>query len=96
MDWETHPTFFELTLALAMRTFSEAEAEVVVLETGMGGRLDATNVVMPEVSVITPVALDHTQWLGETIAEVAGEKAGSSSRGAGGVGAAIAGGGSGA
>ena len=74
--WETHPTFFEITLALALLVFSEAGVEVVVLETGMGGRLDATNVVIPAVSVITPVALDHTQWLGETLGEVAGEKAG--------------------
>lgn len=75
-DWETHPTFFEITLALAMSVFAEKRVEVVVLETGMGGRLDATNVVTPEVSVITPVALDHMQWLGETLELVAAEKAG--------------------
>lgn len=75
-DWETHPTFFEITLALALLVFAEADVEVVVLETGMGGRLDATNVVTPAVSVITPVALDHTQWLGETLQLIAAEKAG--------------------
>jgi len=75
-DWETHPTFFEITLALALLVFAENKAEVVVLETGMGGRLDATNALTPVVSVITPVALDHTQWLGETLDLVAGEKAG--------------------
>jgi dihydrofolate synthase/folylpolyglutamate synthase len=75
-DWETHPTFFEITLALALWVFAESGVEVVVLETGMGGRLDASNVVTPEVSVITPVALDHTQWLGETLELVAAEKAG--------------------
>ena len=75
-DWEVHPTFFELTLALALRVFSEESVDVVVLETGMGGRLDATNVVTPEVAVITPVGLDHTQWLGGSLREIAGEKAG--------------------
>jgi dihydrofolate synthase/folylpolyglutamate synthase len=75
-DWETHPTFFELSLALAMRHFLNESCEVVVLETGMGGRLDATNTVQSEVTVITPIGLDHQQWLGETIREIAGEKAG--------------------
>lgn len=74
--WHPHPTFFELTLAIALDWFDRAGAEIVVLETGMGGRLDATNVVTPLVSVITPIALDHQQWLGETIALIAGEKAG--------------------
>ncbi len=75
-NWETHPTFFEITTALALGHFAERECEIVVLETGMGGRLDATNAVQPVVSVITPVALDHQQWLGQTIGEIAGEKAG--------------------
>ncbi|HEU4679800.1 MAG TPA: Mur ligase family protein, partial [Terrimicrobiaceae bacterium] len=74
--WAHSPTFFELATALAVRHFAEAGCELVVLETGMGGRLDATNAVVPLVSVITPVALDHTRWLGTTLAEVAGEKAG--------------------
>ncbi len=62
--WETHPTFFEITLALALLVFEQAGVEVVVLETGMGGRLDATNVVTPEVSVITPVALEQHAMAG--------------------------------
>ena len=75
-DWDHAPTFFELTTALALAHFQRAKCEVVVLETGMGGRLDATNVVTPAVSVITPIALDHQQWLGATLAEIAAEKAG--------------------
>lgn len=75
-SWDHQPTFFELTTALALAHFQREECEVVVLETGMGGRLDATNVVIPAVSVITPIALDHQQWLGATLAEIAGEKAG--------------------
>ena len=75
-DWETHPTFFELSLALAMRHFLDEGCEVIILETGMGGRLDATNAVGSNVTVITPIGLDHQQWLGETIREIAGEKAG--------------------
>lgn len=74
--WDPHPTFFELTLALALDWFDRSGAETVVLETGMGGRLDATNALKPLVSVITPIALDHQQWLGNTLAEIAGEKAG--------------------
>ncbi len=75
-DWDHSPTFFEITTALALWQFAREQCEIVVLETGMGGRLDATNAVTPLVSVITPIALDHTQWLGETLAEVAAEKAG--------------------
>lgn len=71
-----HPTFFEITLALAMRWFRIRECEVIVLETGMGGRLDATTAVPADVCVITPIGLDHTQWLGETLEEIAREKAG--------------------
>ncbi len=74
--WEHAPTFFELATALALLHFDAANAEVVVLETGMGGRLDATNVVTPRVSVVTPISMDHSQWLGTTLGEVAGEKAG--------------------
>jgi len=73
---ETHPTFFEITLAVAMRWFSEKEAELIILETGMGGRLDATTAVPADVCVITPIGMDHTQWLGDTLAKVAAEKAG--------------------
>ncbi len=75
-DWEHTPTFFEITTALALAWFQRQNADWVVLETGLGGRLDATNVVTPSVSVITPIGLDHTHYLGTTIAEIAGEKAG--------------------
>jgi dihydrofolate synthase/folylpolyglutamate synthase len=74
--WDPHPTFFELTMALALDWMDRSGAEVVVLETGMGGRLDATNALTPLVSVITPIAMDHQQWLGNSIAEIAAEKAG--------------------
>jgi dihydrofolate synthase / folylpolyglutamate synthase len=73
---ECHPTFFEISLALAMKWFRECGCEMIVLETGMGGRLDATTAVPADVCVITPIGLDHTQWLGETIEAIAGEKAG--------------------
>ena len=74
--WDYQPTFFEITAALAAWWFDRAGAEIVVWETGMGGRLDATNVVTPLVSVITPIGLDHQKWLGDSIADIAGEKAG--------------------
>ncbi len=73
---ETHPTFFEITLVLAMRWFRVRECEIIVLETGMGGRLDATTAVPADVCVITPIGLDHMQYLGDTIEEIAMEKAG--------------------
>ena len=73
---DPHPTFFEISLALAMRWFRERECELIVLETGMGGRLDATTAVPADVCAITPVGLDHMQWLGDTVEEIAAEKAG--------------------
>lgn len=69
-------TFFEFTTALALLHFQRSGVEWVVLETGLGGRLDATNAVVPELCLMTPIALDHTAYLGATVAEVAGEKAG--------------------
>jgi dihydrofolate synthase / folylpolyglutamate synthase len=75
-DWDPHPTFFEITTALALLHFQEHKTEFVVLETGMGGRLDATNVTQPIVSIITPIDLDHQKWLGNNLAKIAGEKAG--------------------
>lgn len=75
-QWEIHPTFFEITLAVALLEFCEQDCHIVILETGMGGRLDATNAVQSTVSVITQIGLDHQQWLGETIREIATEKAG--------------------
>lgn len=73
---EAHPTFFEITLAVAMRWFNERGCELIVLETGMGGRLDATTAVPADVCIITPIGMDHTQWLGETLGAIAAEKAG--------------------
>ncbi len=70
------PTFFETVTAIALRYFEEQKVDVVVWETGLGGRLDATNVVVPLVSVVTNIAFDHTQYLGETLAQIAGEKCG--------------------
>lgn len=69
-------TFFEFTTAMAFLHFRKKKAEFAVIETGMGGRLDATNLIIPMVSVITNIALDHTAWLGSTIKEIAAEKAG--------------------
>jgi len=116
--WDPHPTFFEITTALALKYFSEAatrpknferqllpesgplpspsplpsvrgerskvrgkskpsaEIEIIILETGLGGRLDATNAVQSNVSVITPIALDHQKWLGDSLEKIAAEKAG--------------------
>ena len=76
VDWEPHPTFFEVTTALALKHFGDARIDIAILETGLGGRLDATNAVQSNVSVITPIDLDHEKWLGLTLAEIAGEKAG--------------------
>ncbi len=70
------PSFFELTCCMAFAYFAEEEVDIAVLETGMGGRLDSTNVVVPEVSVITSIGYDHQQFLGTTLAAIAGEKGG--------------------
>jgi dihydrofolate synthase/folylpolyglutamate synthase len=69
-------TFFEFTTAMAFLHFREAQTEVVVLETGLGGRLDATNVIDPMLSLITPISLEHQQYLGKTLVQIAAEKAG--------------------
>ena len=74
--WDPHPTFFEIATALALRHFDKTGCEILILETGMGGRLDATNAVLSSVSVITPIDFDHEKWLGYSIAEIASEKAG--------------------
>lgn len=71
-----HPSFFEMMTAIAFLHFSRERADLAVLEVGMGGRLDATNVVEPLVSVITDISLDHQKFLGNTVAEIAREKAG--------------------
>jgi dihydrofolate synthase / folylpolyglutamate synthase len=71
-----HPSFFEMLTAMAFEHFARRRVDIAVLEVGMGGRLDATNVVEPRVSVITDISLDHQKYLGETVAEIAAEKAG--------------------
>lgn len=70
------PTFFEYLFLMAMLLFEWQQVDVIILETGLGGRLDATNVVTPAVSVITEIGLDHTAYLGDTVGQIAGEKAG--------------------
>lgn len=75
-EWEHCPTFFEITTAAALVYFFEQQVDVVLLETGMGGRLDATNAVQPKVSVITRIGRDHQQWLGNSLEQIAAEKAG--------------------
>ena len=76
-----HPSFFEMLTAMAFEHFATSKVDIAVLEVGMGGRLDATNVVEPLVSVITDISLDHQKFLGNTIAEIAREKAGIIHRG---------------
>lgn len=71
-----HPSFFELTTALAFQYFAEEQVDIAVIEVGLGGRLDCTNIIRPLLSVITNISLDHTQFLGDTLAKIAGEKAG--------------------
>ncbi|WP_321331107.1 folylpolyglutamate synthase/dihydrofolate synthase family protein [uncultured Bacteroides sp.] len=71
-----YPSFFELTTALAFRYFADEEIDVAVIEVGLGGRLDCTNIIRPEVSIITNISFDHTQFLGNTLAKIAAEKAG--------------------
>ena len=70
------PSYFEILTAQAFLHFAEKRVEIAVLEVGMGGRLDATNIVDPLLSIITDISLDHTEWLGSTIAAIAREKAG--------------------
>ena len=76
-----HPSFFEMMTAIAFRHFSRERVDVAVFEVGMGGRLDATNVVEPLVSIITDISLDHQKFLGHTVSEIAREKAGIMRRG---------------
>ena len=70
------PSFFEVMTALAFLHFAESHAGIAILEVGLGGRLDATNIVEPLLSILTDISLDHTEWLGNTITEIAREKAG--------------------
>src|SRR5579872_6173794 len=73
---DSHPTFFEVVTVMALRYFAEQKCDLVIWEAGLGGRLDATNIVTPLVSVITNIQFDHQAWLGDTLARIAGEKAG--------------------
>lgn len=85
VDWVEHnrsffeplsPSFFELTTAMAFEYFRDAKVDIAVIEVGLGGRLDCTNIISPILSVITNISFDHTQFLGNTLAKIAGEKAG--------------------
>ena len=71
-----HPSFFEITTALAFKYFADEAVDVAVIEVGLGGRLDCTNIITPVLSVITNISFDHTQFLGSTLADIAAEKAG--------------------
>jgi dihydrofolate synthase/folylpolyglutamate synthase len=74
--WNIEPSFFELTVAMAFDYFAQKEVDVAVVEVGLGGRLDSTNIVTPEVSIITNIGLDHTVLLGDSLEKIAFEKAG--------------------
>ena len=71
-----HPSFFEVTTALAFKYFKDKQVDIAVIEVGLGGRLDCTNIISPILSVITNISFDHTQFLGDTLAKIASEKAG--------------------
>lgn len=71
-----HPSFFELTTAMAFKYFAEQKVDIAVVEVGLGGRLDCTNIITPVLSIITNISMDHTQFLGNTLEKIAGEKAG--------------------
>ncbi len=73
---DLEPSFFEMTVAMAFLYFKHKNVDVAVIETGMGGRLDSTNVISPELSIITNIGFDHTQYLGDTLKKIATEKAG--------------------
>lgn len=74
--WDLEPSFFELTATMAFDYFEKKEVDIAIIEVGLGGRLDSTNIITPEVSVITNIGLDHTNLLGETLEKIAVEKAG--------------------
>ncbi len=73
---ELKPSFFEMTVGMAFQYFSDEKVDIAVIETGLGGRLDSTNIINPELSLITNIGYDHTQFLGDTLAKIATEKAG--------------------
>lgn len=76
MFQELSTSFFEMSVALAFQYFKDEAVDVAIIETGMGGRLDSTNIIQPELSIITNIGFDHTAFLGETLRDIAGEKAG--------------------
>ncbi len=76
MQMDEKPTFFELTMVMAFEYFAREKVDVAVVEVGLGGRLDSTNIITPVLSVITNISKDHTQFLGDTLVEIAAEKAG--------------------
>ena len=76
-----HPSFFELTTAMAFKYFQEQQVDVALIEVGMGGRLDCTNIITPILSIITNISKDHTQFLGKNFTDIAREKAGIIKRG---------------
>ena len=71
-----HPSFFELTTAMAFHYFAEQKIDVAVIEVGLGGRLDCTNIISPDITIITNISFDHVGFLGDTLAKIAHEKAG--------------------
>lgn len=73
---EIEPSFFEITVAMAFEYFAEEAVDIAIIETGLGGRLDSTNIILPELSVITNIGMDHMNLLGNTLTAIAGEKAG--------------------
>jgi dihydrofolate synthase/folylpolyglutamate synthase len=73
---ENKLSFFEMTVGLALVYFEEEKVDIAVIEVGLGGRLDSTNIIRPELSIITNIGLDHTQFLGDTLEKIAFEKAG--------------------
>lgn len=75
-DYDGHPSFFELTMMMAFDWFAKEKVDYAVIEVGMGGRLDSTNIITPEMCVITNISNDHTQFLGDTLPKIAAEKAG--------------------
>lgn len=76
LSLKLRPSFFEISVAMAFEYFKSEEVDIAVIETGLGGRLDSTNIIKPEISVITNIGLDHTQFLGHTLQAIAAEKAG--------------------
>ncbi len=76
MDFSEPPTYFEFTTAMAFQLFADEKTDIAIMEVGMGGRLDATNVSEPKVSVITNISMEHQEYLGDTLLKIAYEKAG--------------------